>query len=137
MKKNADSLAKMAICWVVDFKEDPPKIEQGGEGLMIEATKYEKIRQESFEEGLKQGIKKGLQQGIQQGIAQGIKQGLEEGKKQGLFKAIILGLKLKFGVEGLRLYTEIREIQNLALLEAISEAIETAQTPQELQKLYQ
>ena len=70
------------------------------------------------------GMKKGIEIGIQQGI------------QQGLLKAIELGLKLKFGVEGLRIYPEIKKIKDVDVLEAISEAIESAGSVEEIRRIY-
>ncbi len=65
------------------------------------------------------GIKKGFEQGIQQGIQQGI--------RQGLLEAIELGLKLKFGAKGLKLFSAISKIEDVDKLRAIKEAIEVAE----------
>ncbi len=116
----ADLLTGMAILGGLISQEIPLKLIQRRRDIMIESAAYEIIKKEGFEEGLKQGIQQGIQQGI----------------KQGLLKAIELGLKLKFGVEGLRLYPEIKRIEDIALLETISEAIETAKDLHEIEKLY-
>ena len=74
--------------------------------------------------------------GIEKGIQQGIQQGLQQGMRQGLLKAIKLGLELKFGAEGLKLYPEIKKIEDVDVLEAISEAIRTAENIEDIKKLY-
>jgi hypothetical protein len=78
----------------------------------------------------------GFEKGVQQGIQQGIEQGIQQGIRQGLLKAIEMGLELKFGSEGLRLYPEIRRIEDPDILEAISEGIKVAQTLAEVERIY-
>jgi predicted transposase YdaD len=67
----------------------------------------------------------------------GIEQGIERGTKRGLLKGIELGLELKFGTEGLNLLSEIRDIQDLNLLEIILNQIKTANTLDQLRAVYQ
>ncbi|MCM0593380.2 MAG: hypothetical protein ACSI46_08925 [Gloeotrichia echinulata DVL01] len=63
--------------------------------------------------------------------------GIEQGIQQGLIKGISLGLKLKFGESGQSLLPEIESIGDVNLLSAILEAIETANTTEELRQIYQ
>lgn len=63
--------------------------------------------------------------------------GIQKGKQEGLLKGISLGLKLKFGSQGQNLLPEIEQIEDVSLLESILEAIETANTIDELRSLYQ
>ncbi|HIC88036.1 MAG TPA: hypothetical protein EYP04_01335 [Anaerolineae bacterium] len=72
----------------------------------------------------KRGVEQELQQGIQQGIRQGLLAGIE------------LGLKLKFNGEGLRLLPEIYKIEDVDVLRAIHEGIETVDTLEELRRIY-
>jgi hypothetical protein len=74
--------------------------------------------------------------GIEQGIEQGIQQSQNQ-LRQGLIKGISLGLKLKFGESGQSLLPEIESIGDVNLLSAILEAIETANTTEELRQIYQ
>ncbi|MFK0731197.1 MAG: cytosolic protein, partial [Gloeotrichia echinulata HAB0833] len=67
----------------------------------------------------------------------GIEQGIQQGIQQGLIKGISLGLKLKFGESGQSLLPEIESIGDVNLLSAILEAIETANTTEELRRIYQ
>ena len=94
---------------------------------MIESAAYEIIKKEGFEEGLKAGIQKGFEQGIQKGLEQGI--------QKGLLKAVELGLKIKFGVEGMRVYGKIRKIRDVDFLEALAEAIEAANDLGQIERL--
>jgi hypothetical protein len=50
--------------------------------------------------------------------------------------AITFGLDLRFGAEGLRLFPEIETLPSLPLLRAVQEHLKTAQTPEELRRIY-
>jgi hypothetical protein len=67
----------------------------------------------------------------------GIEKGIQQGIQQGLIKGISLGLKLKFGESGQNLLPEIESIGDVNLLSAILEAIETADSVDELRQIYQ
>jgi hypothetical protein len=56
---------------------------------------------------------------------------------KGFLAGIKLGLKLKFGDEGLKLLPEINEIKDVELLQTIHGAIETANTLDDLRQKYQ
>jgi hypothetical protein len=60
----------------------------------------------------------------------------ERGLKQGLLKAIELGLELRFGNEGLEVLTEVSQIEDLDVLNAVQEALKRVTTLQELRLLY-
>ena len=70
-------------------------------------------------------------------MEKGVKQGVKEGVAQGLIKAIKLRLKQKFGTDGLQLLPEISAISNVTRLEKILAAIERADTPDKLRRVYQ
>jgi len=76
------------------------------------------------EQWIEEGYKKGIQQGMQQGIKQGI--------RQGLLEAIELGLKIKFGAEGLTFYPDISKIRDIDRLRAIKEVVEIAKHVDEI-----
>ncbi len=69
-------------------------------------------------------------------LQEGQQRGIQQGMRRGLLSGITLGLELKFGSVGLQLLPEIREIENVELLEAIAEAIKTASTLDELRQIY-
>ena len=52
-------------------------------------------------------------------------------------KGIELGLKLKFGAEGLAMLPEVADIKDAGLLESILSGLETANTLAEWRNLYQ
>ena len=70
------------------------------------------------------------------GIEKGRQEGLQIGHQEGLLEGIELGLKLKFGAAGLVLLAEIREIQNVAMLEALLKGLETADELETLRRIY-
>jgi hypothetical protein len=55
--------------------------------------------------------------------------------RQGLLEAIQLGLKLKFGTDGLALYADISKIDDIARLRSIKEAIVIAKEIGEIRGL--
>ncbi len=107
------------IDWLVKLPEEL------SEKFHQEIIKYEEEKKMPYiTTAEKIGIKKGIEQGIQQGI------------RHGLLKAIELGLELKFGTEGLKIYPEIKKIEDVDVLEAISEGIKSAESIEELRKIY-
>ncbi len=65
----------------------------------------------------------GIEKGIQQGIQQGFQIGLREGEREGLLMAIELGLTIKFPDEGLQVYSDIEQIEDVDVLQAVVEAL--------------
>ena len=59
----------------------------------------------------------------------------EEGMQQGMLQGIELGLELKFGASALRLMPQLREVQDVAVLQAIYDGIRTTDSPDELLEL--
>jgi hypothetical protein len=58
------------------------------------------------------------------------------GRIEGLLKGIEVSLRLKFGPAGNQLFPEIKEIYDVAVLEAVLDGIETAGSPEELRRLW-
>ncbi len=67
---------------------------------------------------------------------QGLQEGLQQGMRHGFLRAIELGLGLKFGSEGLRLYPAILKIEDVDVLDAISEGIKMASRLEEVERIY-
>jgi hypothetical protein len=64
--------------------------------------------------------------------------GIKKGIRQGLLEAIELGLRLKFGDEGLEILPEISEIEDVEQLKAIiGGLLTTVNSLDELRQLYQ
>jgi hypothetical protein len=74
--------------------------------------------------------------GRSEGLREGRSEGLIEGLIEGLQQGIVLALKIKFGLVGSALTSEIREIRDPALLRSIMERIETAATVDEVRATY-
>jgi predicted transposase YdaD len=76
------------------------------------------------------------EEGLQEGRQEGRQEGLQEGIRLGVLQAITFGLDLRFGTDGLRLLPEIENVASLPLLRAVQEHLKTAQTPEELRRIY-
>jgi len=70
------------------------------------------------------------------GIQKGIEQSLSQ-MRQVLLESIELGLELKFGSEGLGIFPEISQIEEVEQLRAIQAGLKTVQTVSELRQIYQ
>jgi hypothetical protein len=86
--------------------------------------------------GIEKGRQEGVQIGRQEGVQIGRQEGVQIGRQEGLLEGIEVGLKLKFGATGLTLLPEIREIQDVAVLEAVLKGLETADELDALRRLY-
>jgi hypothetical protein len=60
----------------------------------------------------------------------------ERGKKEGLLDGLETALDIKFGMEGIHLMPELRNINSLETLQFLRSAIKTANSPQELRSIY-
>jgi hypothetical protein len=58
------------------------------------------------------------------------------GRIKGLLPGIEVSLELKYGAAGLQLLPEIKEITDVATLEAVLQAIKTAANPEELRRVW-
>lgn len=63
--------------------------------------------------------------------------GLQQGMRQGLLEGIELDLELKFGSDGLSIFPEVSQIQDVEQLRAIHRGLKTANTLEEVLRLYQ
>ncbi len=68
-------------------------------------------------------------------IERGKAEGKAEGLREGLLEAIELGLKLRFGVEGLQCLPVVRQLADIDALRRVKQAIETAATPDDIRRL--
>ena len=74
---------------------------------------------------------------IKEGEKKGEKKGLIKGEKKALLESIEAGLECKFGKDGLKLLTKIREIRDAEILSAIQKKLWTANNPDDLHGVYQ
>jgi len=68
------------------------------------------------------------------GYERGEKAGEQKGEQKGLLVAIKLGLKLKFGAEGLQLYAIVAEIEDVARLQSICDGLNGDATLDEIRR---
>jgi hypothetical protein len=64
-----------------------------------------------------------------------IKRGIEKGLKQGLRECIALALETKFGEDSRKLLRRVRAVDDVASLRALSRALKTASTLEEVRQL--
>ena len=128
----ADILTGMAILGGLKSRDLPRLLIEKRRDIMIESHAYEIIKNEGYAEGVQQG----MQQGIEKGMQQGIEQGMQQGMQQGMLAAIKLGLELRFGAEGLKLFPEIKKIHDVDMLEVLSEAIKVVKDLDEFRAIY-
>ncbi len=64
-----------------------------------------------------------------------LERGRQEGLEEGLLKAIALGLELKFGAAGKRLLPKIQALHNVERLNALTRALKSAETIEEIKQL--
>jgi hypothetical protein len=92
----------------------------------------EQGEQLGLQKGLQQGEQLGLQKGEQLGLQKGLQQGEQLGLQKGLQQGIRLALKLKFGTDGEALLDAVTAIEDVALLQALADAIEEAESAEAL-----
>ncbi len=113
--------------WVMSL---PEELEQQ---FWREVIQYEEERRMPYIMSIERiATEKGLQQGLQQGIEQS-----REQMRQVLLESLELALELKFGGEGLRIFPEISQIQEVEQLRAIQARLRTVNTLSELRQVYQ
>jgi hypothetical protein len=71
----------------------------------------------------------------EEGQAEGRAEGLREGRREGLLEAIELGLKLRFGAEGLQCFPAVQQLVDIDTLRRIKQAIETAANADDIRRL--
>ena len=70
------------------------------------------------------------------GMRKGLEQGRQEGLREGLLAGIALALDLKFGAESQQVMSELRQITDLTVIQAVYDAIKTAPTLEDLRQVY-
>jgi hypothetical protein len=61
----------------------------------------------------------------------------ERGFRQGLLEGIELCLQLKFGSEGLKVFPEVSQIEDIEVLKSVLDSIKRVTSTQELRLVYQ
>ena len=87
-----------------------------------------------YKQGKEEGIQEGIHKGKQQGIQEGKQLGIEEGIREGLYEAIELGLQLKFGNDGKKLFRKVKNIEDIGKLREIKNLIKEADSIKEIEK---
>ncbi len=131
----ADMLTVMAILGGLVSEELPQKLLMRRRDIMIESAAYELIKEEGRIEGLREGLEKGRAEGLREGLEKGLREGLEKGRREGLLEGILLGLELKFGAEGLRVFTKVRGIEDVGVLEVLHHALRDVNSVEEFEHL--
>jgi len=99
-----------------------------------EQASYERrLAQSPLQEAIMGPVQKAREEGFREGMQQGMQQAIQQKTMEG----IQLGLELKFGVQGLELMPEIRQIQNIDVLQNIFEGLKVAKNLEELKSIYQ
>ena len=73
---------------------------------------------------------------MEEGIERGIERGIEQGKRPGLLMGLELALEVKFGEAGRRVYTDMEQIQDVAVLESVARQLRTSSTLDEVTAVY-
>jgi predicted transposase/invertase (TIGR01784 family) len=84
---------------------------------------------------LAERVKEWTREWKEAGIQEGMQKGIRKGIRKGLLEAIEMGLSIKFGAEGTRLYQRIERITDIDQLEAIKETVKTAKELAEIEVL--
>lgn len=102
--KKADMLTSMAILSGLVSDSMPEGLISRRKDIMIESAAYDIIK------------KDGMQQGMQQGLSEGL----------------LAILEVKFGLDGLRIYSKFKDIKDTAKLKSIIEATKLAESPEDV-----
>ena len=124
LEVKSDLLTGMAILSGLVSQSWPMRLIERRRDIMIESAAYEIIRQEGYQEG------------VNEGIELGIEQGLKQGRQDGLLFAIKTILELRFGAEGLKLYPEIKKIEDIDLLETVADTARIAKDIEQIRAVY-
>jgi hypothetical protein len=107
------------IDWLMRLR---PELERD---LLQELERFEEVRRMPYVTSAERiGIEKGIQQGREEGLQQGLRAGLE------------LALKLKFGAAAAEFLPEIRQLTDLATIQAIYAQLEAASTIDDVRRIY-
>ena len=77
------------------------------------------------------------QMDLRQAWQKGYAIGLREGRREGYQVAVMLGLELRFGVNGLRLMSDIYKIDDPDILSTLCLVLRIVESPEALRSFYQ
>lgn len=118
---------------LAELESDPEKRLKYAD--FIEA--YANLTKDEWECFINEYLPKSERREVIMGLVQRCREeGRQQGFREGLLASIELGLELKFGDEGLRLLPEIRNIEDIAVLGTIREALKAVDSPEALRRLY-
>ena len=104
--------------------------------LELDDETKEKIFYEEVEKSGEDKIMQVIGNVEKKGYERGMQQGMQQGMREGMLKAIRLGLDLKFGAAGMKLYPDIKKIKDIDVLDAISECIMSAASLADIESIY-
>ena len=73
---------------------------------------------------------------VEESEKRGESRGRQIGLREGFWSTIEMALKLRFGEAGLELMSEIRQIEDVDLLERLCDVVETVESPQAFRRVY-
>jgi hypothetical protein len=71
---------------------------------------------------------------IEKGRKEGREEGREQGRREGLIQALTLGLRLRFGEEGLKLLPDVQKITSSALLGNLVEVLPRVSSKEDFER---
>jgi hypothetical protein len=81
------------------------------------------------------GIEKGKKEGMMKGMTKGMMKGMMKGKIEGLHESIYDIFEIKFGENIYELFAQVKEIQDVEILQKIRLSLKKAQTLEETKNL--
>ena len=87
-------------------------------------------------EGMTEGKTLGIAEGITEGKTLGKAEGITEGMQEGLLDGLEVALEIKFGVPGLLLMPELRNIKDINTLKLVRSMIRSVNSPDEIRLAY-
>ncbi len=95
---------------------------------MMEVLKMTQVLQALYKEFKEEGISEGMIKGISEGMIKGISEGMIKGKAEGKIELLCKFLKTKFGLKAFELQKKIRELNDMELIDEITEKLFNAES---------
>jgi hypothetical protein len=116
--QKSDMLTSMAILSGLVSHDLTTQLIQRRRDIMIESPAYEIFRKEWMKEGLQEGLLKGRNEVVREGLKPSLQALLE----------------IKFGAEGLAVYSQVENLDRIELLQELVRVIKDAKTPGEVRQ---